>query len=75
MLARIGPIEYGLKRAVYQNKLPHALVGLVLFVFSFVSAGPRYSSRIVETRSGSIRGVILELNSKHLEPVEVGLPT
>uniref|UniRef100_A0A182IJN3 COesterase domain-containing protein n=1 Tax=Anopheles atroparvus TaxID=41427 RepID=A0A182IJN3_ANOAO len=36
-----------------------------------VRAGPRYSSRIVETKSGAIRGVILELNSKHLEPVEV----
>lgn len=31
---------------------------------------PRYSSRIVETRSGAIRGVILELDSRHLEPVE-----
>uniref|UniRef100_A0A182N2T8 Carboxylesterase type B domain-containing protein n=1 Tax=Anopheles dirus TaxID=7168 RepID=A0A182N2T8_9DIPT len=36
-----------------------------------VRAGPRYSSRIVDTKSGAIRGVILELNSKHLEPVEV----
>ncbi|EDS35798.1 conserved hypothetical protein [Culex quinquefasciatus] len=36
-----------------------------------VGAGPRYSSRIVETKSGAIRGVILELNSKYLEPVEV----
>ncbi|KAL0273471.1 UNVERIFIED_CONTAM: hypothetical protein PYX00_006126 [Menopon gallinae] len=39
-------------------------------------AGPRYSSRIVETKSGSIRGIILELSSKHLEPVEAfrGVP-
>lgn len=36
-----------------------------------VWAGPRYSSRIVETKTGAIRGVILELKSKHLEPVEV----
>ncbi|XP_053685774.1 neuroligin-4, X-linked-like [Sabethes cyaneus] len=36
-----------------------------------IGAGPRYSSRIVETKSGAIRGVILELNSKYLEPVEV----
>lgn len=35
-----------------------------------VCAGLRYSSRIVETKSGAIRGVILELNSRHLEPVE-----
>ncbi|XP_053661262.1 neuroligin-4, X-linked-like [Anopheles marshallii] len=47
----------------------------VLCVCSFAvapaRAGPRYSSRIVDTKSGAIRGVILELNSKHLEPVEV----
>lgn len=36
-------------------------------------SGPRYSSRIVETKSGAIRGVILELNSRHLEPVEVSI--
>uniref|UniRef100_A0A182FB68 COesterase domain-containing protein n=1 Tax=Anopheles albimanus TaxID=7167 RepID=A0A182FB68_ANOAL len=42
------------------------------FVVVPARAGPpRYSSRIVETKSGAIRGVILELNSKHLEPVEV----
>lgn len=44
-----------------------ALVGLAVPA----GAGPRYSSRIVETKSGAIRGVILELNSKYLEPVEV----
>lgn len=40
------------------------------------SAGPRYSSRIVEIETGAIRGIILELNSRHLEPVEVfrGVP-
>ncbi|XP_023720974.1 neuroligin-4, X-linked [Cryptotermes secundus] len=39
-------------------------------------AGPRYSSRIVETKTGAIRGIILELNSRHLEPVEAfkGVP-
>ncbi|XP_030760735.1 neuroligin-2-like, partial [Sitophilus oryzae] len=37
---------------------------------------PRYSSRIVEIQTGAIRGIILELNSRHLEPVEVfrGVP-
>ncbi|XP_060517495.1 neuroligin-4, Y-linked-like [Cylas formicarius] len=37
---------------------------------------PRYSSRIVEIETGAIRGIILELNSRHLEPVEVfrGVP-
>lgn len=44
-----------------------AVVGLAVPA----GAGPRYSSRIVETKSGAIRGVILELNSKYLEPVEV----
>lgn len=51
------------------------LVATVVLVTTFlvvpVGAGPRYSSRIVETKSGAIRGVILELNSKYLEPVEV----
>lgn len=49
---------------------------LLLLLFPFpgqVSAGPRYSSRIVETRAGAIRGVIWELNSRHLEPVEVSI--
>ncbi|GLV41508.1 Neuroligin 2 [Carabus blaptoides fortunei] len=37
--------------------------------------GARHS-RIVDTRTGAIRGIILELNSRHLEPVEVfrGVP-
>lgn len=49
-----------------------ATVALVTtFLVVPVGAGPRYSSRIVETKSGAIRGVILELNSKYLEPVEV----
>ncbi|KAJ6647075.1 Neuroligin-1 [Pseudolycoriella hygida] len=45
-------------------------VFLLLTKTVIVLAGPRYSSRIVETKSGAIRGVILELNSRHLEPVE-----
>ncbi|XP_066143915.1 neuroligin-1-like isoform X1 [Euwallacea fornicatus] len=55
---------------------------LVLFVLLLVvgqrtrAGPPRYSSRIVEIQTGAIRGVILELNSRHLEPVEVfrGVP-
>lgn len=50
---------------------------LLLFILmSTTSAGPRYSSRIVEIQTGAIRGIILELNSRHLEPVEVfrGVP-
>ncbi|KAJ1530538.1 hypothetical protein ONE63_005427 [Megalurothrips usitatus] len=40
------------------------------------SGGPRYSSRIVQTKYGSVRGVIVQLNSRRLEPVEVfrGVP-
>ncbi|NP_001139211.1 neuroligin 5 [Apis mellifera] len=36
----------------------------------------RYASRIVETKSGQIRGILQDLNSKHLDPVEVfrGIP-
>lgn len=35
------------------------------------SGGPRYSSRIVQTKYGSVRGIIVQLNSRRLEPVEV----
>uniref|UniRef100_A0A182P7Y6 Uncharacterized protein n=1 Tax=Anopheles epiroticus TaxID=199890 RepID=A0A182P7Y6_9DIPT len=63
---------------VLQAKLVPARAAIWLWVLCVCSfaiaparAGPRYSSRIVETKSGAIRGVILELNSKHLEPVEV----
>ncbi|XP_015588144.1 neuroligin-1 [Cephus cinctus] len=36
----------------------------------------RYASRIVETQGGQIRGILQELNSRHLDPVEVfrGIP-
>lgn len=53
---------------------------LLLIAFAFLAritqAGPRYSSRIVETKTGAIRGIILELNSRHLETVEAfrGVP-
>ena len=52
----------------------------LLIAFAFLArvtqAGPRYSSRIVETKTGAIRGIILELNSRHLETVEAfrGVP-
>lgn len=54
----------------YSTYTTTALTIFVIFL-QLVEAGPRYSSRIVETKTGAIRGVILELNSKHLEPVEV----
>lgn len=65
-------------RCGFQHKLIIAVRFLFFFLF-FVGptfAGPRYSSRIVEIESGAIRGIILELNSRHLEPVEVfrGVP-
>lgn len=49
---------------------------VILLVTHLVRSGPRYSSRIVEIQTGAIRGIILELNSRHLEPVEVfrGVP-
>lgn len=53
------------------------LIALLLFLlFSAALAGPRYSSRIVDIQTGAIRGIILELNSRHLETVEVfrGVP-
>ncbi|XP_031843630.1 neuroligin 5 [Nomia melanderi] len=43
---------------------------------SLAASQIRYASRIVETKSGQIRGILQELNSRHLEPVEVfrGIP-
>lgn len=48
----------------------------MLAILKSNQGGPRYSSRIVEIQTGAIRGIILELNSQHLEPVEVfkGVP-
>lgn len=49
---------------------------MTILIPKYSEAGPRYSSRIVDTHGGDIRGIILELNSRHLEPVEVfrGIP-
>lgn len=66
MRAPVGPISARLAGGPLWQ-----LLGLLFVTLAPVAAGPRYSSRIVETKSGAIRGVILELNSKHLEPVEV----
>ncbi|XP_055705569.1 neuroligin-1-like isoform X1 [Phlebotomus papatasi] len=66
MRAPVGPISARLAGGPLWQ-----LLGLLFITLALVAAGPRYSSRIVETKSGAIRGVILELNSKHLEPVEV----
>ncbi|XP_025266544.1 neuroligin-1 [Camponotus floridanus] len=61
-------------------------VGLVLLLVLLTLTGrgraassqpvTRYASRIVETKSGQIRGILQELNSRHLDPVEVfrGIP-
>ncbi|KAJ0181523.1 hypothetical protein K1T71_002245 [Dendrolimus kikuchii] len=46
---------------------------LVLAALPAVAAGPRYSSRIVHTHAGAIRGIIVEPMSRRLEPVEVFL--
>lgn len=46
------------------------VIALSMAPASVLAGPPRYSSRIVETRTGAIRGVILELDSRHLEPVE-----
>lgn len=61
-----------LPRCVFEHLPPI----LLLLTLPRADCGPRYSSRIVEIQTGAIRGVILELNSRHLEPVEVfrGVP-
>ncbi|XP_075991799.1 neuroligin-4, X-linked-like isoform X1 [Anticarsia gemmatalis] len=44
-----------------------------LVLATLAAAGPRYSSRIVHTHAGAIRGIIVEPASRRLEPVEVFL--
>ncbi|XP_063891419.1 neuroligin-4, X-linked isoform X1 [Helicoverpa armigera] len=44
-----------------------------LVLATLAAAGPRYSSRIVHTHAGAIRGIIVEPLSRRLEPVEVFL--
>ncbi|XP_022112332.2 neuroligin-1-like [Pieris rapae] len=53
-----------------------AWCALVLTALHLAAAGPRYSSRIVHTQPGAIRGIIVEPASRRLEPVEVfrGVP-
>ncbi|XP_018576161.1 neuroligin-2-like [Anoplophora glabripennis] len=65
-----------LPRCSSSQQLTGVLLVVILFAAHVVRAGPRYSSRIVEIQTGAIRGIILELNSRHLEPVEVfrGVP-
>lgn len=65
------PISTGVVSVLQPLLVLCAVLQLLSCLVAPVSAGPRYSSRIVETRTGSIRGVILELHTKHLEPVEV----
>ncbi|CAG9768916.1 unnamed protein product [Ceutorhynchus assimilis] len=81
MLPRCAPKGSHLRNAQHpppiRQILPVIFSVLVLVIGQETKPGPpRYSSRIVEIQSGAIRGVILELNSRHLEPVEVfrGVP-
>ncbi|XP_043251310.1 neuroligin-4, X-linked-like [Colletes gigas] len=72
-------------RSLSRSTIPASLTGCLVLIAVFVQIGCegsrassqiRYASRIVETKSGQIRGILQELNNKHLEPVEVfrGIP-
>lgn len=65
-------------QSAFRHNRRHWLHALLVAAASLalVESGPRYSSRIVETSSGAVRGIIVELASRHLEPVEVfrGVP-
>jgi neuroligin len=67
---------YSTRNSANARQATLLLVTAVALLARATLAGPRYSSRIVETKTGAIRGIILELNSRHLEPVEVfkGVP-
>ncbi|XP_046466830.1 neuroligin 5 [Neodiprion pinetum] len=65
-------------RATFLNVLNHLIIfASITFIASSSSQSPtRYASRIVETKSGQIRGILQEPNGRHLDPVEVfrGIP-
>ncbi|KAI7815671.1 neuroligin, partial [Rhyzopertha dominica] len=71
----VDDIQIMLSRCAVKRPFPLSLL-LLLILPHTIKGGPRYSSRIVEIQTGAIRGIILELNSRHLEPVEVfrGVP-
>lgn len=75
MQAPIGPSQYVRLHWTARHDVHWiiwcGLIAVLCVAVQQVAAGPRYSSRIVETKTGAIRGVILELDSRHLEPVEV----
>lgn len=53
-----------------------SLLYILVFVIDLSEPAVKYSSRIVETKSGRVRGIILDLERKRLESVEVfrGIP-
>ncbi|XP_034945865.1 neuroligin-1-like isoform X2 [Chelonus insularis] len=74
---RKQPLDQMLK--VLEFKYFSVKTSWLLLILAFIKletlAGPRYASRIVETRSGQVRGILQELNDR-LDPVEVfrGIP-
>ena len=74
---RPPPAQRQLQRQLRRQALQLAQVLAVLAVAALLpgcSGGPRYSSRLVQTKYGSVRGIIVQLNSRRLEPVEVSKP-
>lgn len=51
--------------------LSSSLLYILIFVIDLSEPAAKYSSRIVETKSGRVRGIILDLERKRLESVEV----
>ncbi|XP_063708725.1 neuroligin-1-like [Culicoides brevitarsis] len=53
-----------------------SLLYILVFVIELSEPAVKYSSRIVETRNGRVRGIIVDLERKRLEAVEVfrGIP-
>lgn len=74
---RPPPAQRQLQRQLQRQALQLVQVLVVLAIAALLpgcSGGPRYSSRLVQTKYGSVRGVIVQLNSRRLEPVEVSRP-
>lgn len=70
------PIFSTLSRNTVKSQFPNftflgSLLYILVFVIDLSEPAVKYSSRIVETKSGRVRGIILDLERKRLESVEV----
>uniref|UniRef100_A0A336M8Z5 CSON013526 protein n=1 Tax=Culicoides sonorensis TaxID=179676 RepID=A0A336M8Z5_CULSO len=63
-------------KSQFNNLTFSSLLYILVFIIDLSEPAVKYSSRIVETKNGRIRGIIVDLERKRLESVEVfrGIP-